>query len=82
MNQIAAAAIVARLRGVVIGIVHAHAVASGVIRGIQQCLIHLVAIPINIDSVLSDRYQLVELGSTRQVVIPTQVKPVANDALM
>ncbi|MBK6996759.1 MAG: hypothetical protein IPH31_18215 [Lewinellaceae bacterium] len=34
------------------------------------------------DSVLSDRYQLVELGSTRQLVIPNQVKSSTNDALL
>ncbi|MFN0173421.1 MAG: CHAT domain-containing protein [Saprospiraceae bacterium] len=44
--------------------------------------INLAAIPLNIDSVLGDRYKLVELGSTRQVVIPTQIIPAANDALL
>jgi len=44
--------------------------------------LNLAAIPINLDSVLGDRYNLVELGSTRQLVVPTQVKPAANDALL
>ncbi|MBK6994836.1 MAG: CHAT domain-containing protein [Lewinellaceae bacterium] len=44
--------------------------------------LNLAAIPINPDSVLSDRYQLVELGSTRQLVIPNQVKSSTNDALL
>ncbi len=53
--------------------------------------LNLAAIPIGIDSVLSDRYQLVELGSTRslavgtkagQLVVPTQVKSSTNDAVL
>jgi len=44
--------------------------------------LNLAAIPINLDSVLGDRYQLVELGSTRQLVVPATVKPAANDAVL
>jgi len=44
--------------------------------------LNLAAIPINLDSVLGDRYNLVELGSTRQLVIPATIKPAANDALL
>jgi len=44
--------------------------------------LNLAAIPIGIDSVLGDRYQLVELGSTRQSVVPNQVKSTANDAIL
>ncbi|MEZ4893631.1 MAG: hypothetical protein R2778_11540 [Saprospiraceae bacterium] len=35
--------------------------------------LNLAAIPVNLDSVLADCYQLVELGSTRQLVVPTEV---------
>ncbi len=44
--------------------------------------LNLAAIPINLDSVLGDRYNLIELGSTRQLVIPATVKPAANDAVL
>jgi len=44
--------------------------------------LNLGAIPIGLDSVLADRYRLVELGSTRQLVVPTTVKPAANDAVL
>jgi len=44
--------------------------------------LNLAAIPINLDSVLGDRYRLVELGSTRQLVVPATVQPAANDALL
>ncbi len=44
--------------------------------------LHLAAIPINLDSVLADRYQLIELGSTRQLVVPTTTQSAANDALL
>jgi CHAT domain-containing protein len=44
--------------------------------------LNLAAIPINLDSVLGDRYQLVELGSTRQLVVPNQIKSGTNDALL
>ena len=44
--------------------------------------LNLAAIPIGLDSVLADRYNLVEIGSTRQLVIPAEVKPAANDALL
>lgn len=44
--------------------------------------LNLAAVPISLDSVLGDRYNLVELGSTRQLVIPATVKPAANDAVL
>ncbi|MFN0014641.1 MAG: CHAT domain-containing protein [Saprospiraceae bacterium] len=44
--------------------------------------LNLAAIPINPDTVLGDQYNLVELGSTRQLVIPTTVIPAANDAVL
>ncbi len=44
--------------------------------------LNLAAIPINLDSVLADRYQLIELGSTRQLVVPTTTQSAANDALL
>jgi len=44
--------------------------------------LNLAAIPIGLDSVLGDRYNLVELGSTRQLVVPTTIKPAANDAVL
>ncbi len=44
--------------------------------------LNLAAVPINLDSVLGDRYQLVELGSTRQLVVPNQVKSSTNDAVL
>jgi len=44
--------------------------------------LNLAAIPIGLDSVLGDRYHLVELGSTRQLVTPATVQPAANDAVL
>ena len=44
--------------------------------------LNLAAIPINLDSVLGDRYNLVELGSTRQLVIPATITPAASDAVL
>jgi len=44
--------------------------------------LNLTAIPIGLDSVLADRHQLVELGSTRQLVVPSEIKPAANDAVL
>ncbi len=44
--------------------------------------LNLAAIPINLDSALGDQYNLVELGSTRQLVIPATIKPAANDAIL
>jgi len=44
--------------------------------------LNLAAIPIGLDSVLADRYHLVELGSTRQLVTPATVNPAANDAVL
>lgn len=36
--------------------------------------INLDAIPINETETLADRFSLIELNSTRQLVIPTQIK--------
>ncbi|MFN0173425.1 MAG: tetratricopeptide repeat protein [Saprospiraceae bacterium] len=53
--------------------------------------LNLTAIPIRLDSVLGDRYQLVELGSTRslavgtkagQLVVPNQLKTSTKNALL
>ncbi|MBK8556510.1 MAG: CHAT domain-containing protein [Lewinellaceae bacterium] len=44
--------------------------------------LNLAAIPIGIDSVLGDRYHLVDLGSSRQLVVPTAIKSAANDAVL
>ena len=44
--------------------------------------LNLAAIPVSVDSVLGDRYQLVELGSTRQLVAAIGVRPAGNDALL
>ncbi|MCK6695809.1 MAG: CHAT domain-containing protein, partial [Thermoanaerobaculia bacterium] len=47
--------------------------------------LNLAAIPIGLDSVLADRYHLVELGSTRSRVlgiIPTTIQSAANDAAL
>jgi len=44
--------------------------------------INLDAIPISETETLADRYQLIELNSTRQLVIPTQLKNVNNDAAL
>ncbi len=44
--------------------------------------INLDAIPISETETLADKYQLIELNSTRQLVIPTQLKNVNNDAAL
>ena len=44
--------------------------------------LNLGAIPISEEKTLADRYRLVELGSTRQVVVPSMVKNEANDAVL
>ncbi|MBK9722535.1 MAG: CHAT domain-containing protein [Saprospiraceae bacterium] len=44
--------------------------------------INLDAIPISETETLADKYQLIELNSTRQLVIPTQVKIANNDAIL
>lgn len=44
--------------------------------------LNLAAISINPDSILANRFRLIELGSTRQLVIPLTVKPVADDAIL
>lgn len=44
--------------------------------------INLDAIPISETETLADRYQLIELNSTRQLVIPTQLRNVNNDAAL
>ncbi len=44
--------------------------------------INLDAIPVSETESLGDRYQLIELNSTRQLVIPTQIKNVNNDAVL
>ncbi len=44
--------------------------------------LNLSAIPINADSTLADRYNLVLLGSTRQLVAPTQTKLAVHDAVL
>ncbi|MDX2134945.1 MAG: CHAT domain-containing protein [Saprospiraceae bacterium] len=44
--------------------------------------INLGAIPLRYDSVLADRYDLVQLGSTRQRVVPTRVNTAQNDAVL
>ncbi|MBK8243037.1 MAG: CHAT domain-containing protein [Saprospiraceae bacterium] len=44
--------------------------------------INLDAIPINETETLADRYKLIELNSTRQLVIPIQMKNVNNDAVL
>jgi CHAT domain-containing protein len=44
--------------------------------------INLDAIPISETETLADRYNLVELNSTRQLVIPTEVKNTTNDAVL
>ncbi|MBL7822655.1 MAG: CHAT domain-containing protein [Saprospiraceae bacterium] len=44
--------------------------------------INLDAIPINETETLADRYKLIELNSTRQLVIPTTIKNVNNDAVL
>ncbi len=44
--------------------------------------INLDAIPISETETLADKYQLIALNSTRQLVIPTQVKIANNDAIL
>ena len=44
--------------------------------------INLDAIPTSETETLADRYQLIELNSTRQLVIPTQIKNVNNEAIL
>ncbi|MBK9963074.1 MAG: CHAT domain-containing protein [Saprospiraceae bacterium] len=44
--------------------------------------INLDAIPINETETLADRFSLIELNSTRQLVIPTQIKNLGNDAVL
>ena len=44
--------------------------------------INLDAIPISETETLADRYNLVELNSTRQLVVPTVVKNTNNDAVL
>ncbi len=44
--------------------------------------INLGAVPINDEETLADRYRLVELGSTRQLVIPSEVKTGSQDAIL
>jgi CHAT domain-containing protein len=40
------------------------------------------AIPVTIDSVLADYYQLIELNSTRQLIIPDLINANSNDAFL
>ena len=44
--------------------------------------INLNAIPISDTGTLADKYELIELGSTRQLVIPIKAKIVNNDAIL
>ncbi len=44
--------------------------------------INLDAIPTSETETLADRYQLIELNSTRQLVIPKQIKNVNNEAIL
>ncbi|MFZ1515564.1 MAG: CHAT domain-containing tetratricopeptide repeat protein [Saprospiraceae bacterium] len=44
--------------------------------------INLDAIPISETETLADRFNLIELNSTRQLVIPTQIKNIENDAVL
>ena len=44
--------------------------------------INLDAIPISETETLADKYQLIELNSTRQLVVPTQIKNGNNDAIL
>lgn len=44
--------------------------------------LNLSAIPLSPDSVLADRYHLVQLGSTRQLVVATGITPAQNDAIL
>ncbi|MBL7824786.1 MAG: CHAT domain-containing protein, partial [Saprospiraceae bacterium] len=44
--------------------------------------INLDAIPVSEAETLADKYQLIELNSTRQLVIPDQIKIASNDAVL
>ncbi len=44
--------------------------------------INLDAIPVSETETLADKYQLIELNSTRQLVIPNQIKIANNDAVL
>jgi len=44
--------------------------------------INLDAIPVSETETLADKYQLIELNSTRQLVIPTEIKNSNNDAVL
>ncbi|MFN8279079.1 MAG: CHAT domain-containing tetratricopeptide repeat protein [Saprospiraceae bacterium] len=44
--------------------------------------INLDAIPISETETIADRYKLIELNSTRQLVIPTNIKTAHNDAVV
>ncbi|MBI5915103.1 MAG: CHAT domain-containing protein [Bacteroidetes bacterium] len=44
--------------------------------------LNIGAIPINDEETIADRYRLVELGSTRQLVIPSEVKVTNQEALL
>ena len=44
--------------------------------------INVDAIPLSETETLADRYNLVEMNSTRQLVIPTQIKNANNDAVL
>ena len=44
--------------------------------------INLDAIPVSETETLADKYNLIELNSTRQLVIPTQIKIANNDAVL
>ena len=44
--------------------------------------LNLDAIPFSETETLADRYNLIELNSTRQLVIPTQIKNANNDAVL
>ena len=44
--------------------------------------INLAAIPLSETETLADKYQLIELNSTRQLVIPTQIKNTKNNAVL
>ncbi|MBK6543751.1 MAG: CHAT domain-containing protein [Saprospiraceae bacterium] len=44
--------------------------------------LNLDAIPVSETETLADRYNLIELNSTRQLVIPTQIKNVNNEAVL
>jgi CHAT domain-containing protein/Tfp pilus assembly protein PilF len=44
--------------------------------------INLDAIPVSETETLADQYNLIELNSTRQLVIPTQIKNITNNAVL